>query len=76
MRQAYWNYIEDVISIEHDPEQNNMTNTKQLWTYIKHRKSTSGDLAGKLSGYFGARYLAKERIFDSLISILSALYIT
>ena len=37
---------------------------------------TSGDLAGKLSGYFGARYLAKERIFDSLISIFSALYIT
>ena len=34
------------------------------------------DLAGKLSGYFGARYLAKERIFDSLISIFSALYIT
>ena len=38
--------------------------------------STSGDLAGKLSGYFGARYLAKERIFDSLISIFSPLYIT
>ena len=37
---------------------------------------TSGDLAGKLSGYFGAIYLAKERIFDSLISIFSALYIT
>ena len=37
---------------------------------------TSGGLAGILSGYFGARYLAKERIFDSLISIFSALYIT
>ena len=42
----------------------------------QHHQSASGDLAGKLSGYFGARYLAKERIVDSLISIVSALYIT
>ena len=42
----------------------------------EHAHTHSGDLAGKLSGYFGARYLAKERIFDSLISIFSTLYTT
>ena len=46
MRQAYWNYIEDVISIEHDPEQNNRTNTKQFWTYIKHRKKDNSTIPG------------------------------
>ena len=32
-------------------------------------------IGGELSGEFGARYLAEERIFDSLMSIVSALYI-
>ena len=47
-----------------------------LGSKINKIGDSSGDLAGKLSGYFGARYLAKERIFDSSISIFSALYIT
>ena len=46
MRQAYWNYIEEVISMEHDPEQNNRTNTKQFWTYIKHRKKYNSTIPG------------------------------
>ena len=46
MRQAYWNYIEEVISIEHDPEQNNRTNTKKFWTYIQHRKKDNSTIPG------------------------------
>ena len=46
MRQAYWNYIEEVISVEHVPEQNNRTNTKKFWTYIKHRKKDNSTIPG------------------------------
>ena len=46
MRQAYWNYIEEVISIEHVPEQNNRTNTKKFWTYNKHRKKDNSTITG------------------------------
>ena len=46
MRQAYWNYIEEVISIEHDQEQNNRTNMKKFWTYTKHRKKDNSTIPG------------------------------
>ena len=46
MRQAYWNYIEEVISIEHVPEQNNRTNTTKFWTFIKHRKKDNSTIPG------------------------------
>ena len=58
------------------PRGRRLVGNKRGHSYSLTSKFTSGDLAGKLSGYFGARYLTKERIFDSLISIFSALYIT
>ena len=45
-RQSYWNYIEEVISIEDVPEQNNRTNMNKFRTYIKHRNKDNSTIPG------------------------------
>ena len=42
-KQAYWNYTETIIS-ENAPD-NNRSNNKKLWTFIKHRKTDLIDVA-------------------------------
>ena len=42
-KQAYWNYTETIVS-ENTPD-NNRSNNEKLWTFIKHRKTDSIDVA-------------------------------
>ena len=39
-KEAYWNYTESVIT-----EDSKKSNNKKLWTFIKHRKTDSIDIA-------------------------------
>ena len=70
MRQAYLNYIEEVISIEHVPEQKQQEKHEQIRTYIKHRKEDNSTIPGlKCKGFTDPKQKADilNRQFQSVL---------
>ena len=46
MRRAYWDYIEDVISLEKGIGASHQNKSKKFWTYIKHKRKDNGTIPG------------------------------